>query len=42
MAVGGVLCSRDPVEIRVRDGVLAEKEAQLGRVFLDVTHIIDL
>jgi hypothetical protein len=33
-----ILRSRDPVERLVRDAVLSEKEAQLGRVFLYVTH----
>jgi hypothetical protein len=32
------LRSRDPVERLVRDAVLSEKEAQLGRMFLHVTH----
>jgi hypothetical protein len=36
------LRSRDPVEVRIRDGVLSEKEAQLGRMFLDVAHIVEL
>ena len=36
------LRSRDPVEIHVPDGVLSEKEAQLGRMFLDVAHIVEL
>ena len=32
------LRSPDPVERFVRDAVLAEKEAQLGRVFLHMAH----
>jgi hypothetical protein len=32
----------DPVEQLVRDGVLSKKEAQLGRMFLDVAQIIEL
>ena len=32
----------DPVERLVRDGVLSEKEAQLGRMFLDVAQIVEL
>lgn len=32
------LHSRDPVERLVRDTVLSEKEAQLGRMFLYMTH----
>src|SRR2546423_3801418 len=36
------LRSRDPVEVRVRDGVLPEEEAQLGSMFLDVAHIVEL
>jgi hypothetical protein len=34
------LRSRDPVERLARDGVLSEKEAQLGRMFLHVTHAV--
>ena len=33
-----LLRSWDPVEHLARDAVLSEKEAQLGRMFLDVTH----
>ena len=33
-----ILRSRDPVERLVRDGVLSEKEAQLGCVFLHVAQ----
>ena len=33
-----LLRPRDPVELRVRDAVLAEEEAQLGGMLLDVTH----
>jgi hypothetical protein len=33
-----ILRSRDPVERLVRDSVLAEKEAQLGRMFLHMAH----
>src|SRR5690242_4987070 len=36
------LRSRDPVERLVRDAVLSEKEAQLGRMFLHVTHGVQL
>ena len=42
VAARGTLRARDPVEVRVRDGVLSEKEAQLGRMFLDVAHIAEL
>ena len=34
--------SRDPVERLVRDGMLSEKEAQLGRMFLHVAQIVEL
>ncbi len=37
-----ILRSPDPVERLVRDGVLSEKEAQLGRMFLHVTHGVQL
>jgi hypothetical protein len=30
----------DLIEVRVRDGVLSEKEAQLSRMFLDVTRAV--
>jgi hypothetical protein len=33
-----ILGSRDPVERFVWDGVLSEKEAQLGSMFLHVAH----
>ena len=33
-----LLRSRDPVERLARDAVLSEKEAQLGRMFLDVAQ----
>jgi hypothetical protein len=33
-----LLRSSDPVKRLVRDAVLSEKEAQLGRMFLHVTH----
>src|SRR5438045_2224282 len=36
------LHSRDPVEVRGRDGVLSEEEAQLGRMFLDVAQTVEL
>jgi len=36
------LRSRDPVERLVRDAVLSEKEAQLGCMFLHVTHGVQL
>jgi hypothetical protein len=36
------LRSRDPVEVRVRDGMLSEKESQLGRMFLDVAQIVEV
>lgn len=42
VTAGSNLRSRDPVEIRVPDGVLSEKEAQLGRMFLNVAHIVEL
>ena len=42
VAAGFILRSRDPGEVRVRDGVLAEEEAQLGRMFLDVAHVVEL
>ncbi len=35
-----ILRSRDPVERLVWDAVLSEKEAQLGRMFLHVTHAV--
>src|SRR5260370_855285 len=37
-----LLRSRDPVERLARDAVLSEKEAQLGRMFLHVTHGVQL
>ncbi len=37
-----ILRSWDPVERLVRDAVLSEKEAQLGRMFLHVTHAVQL
>jgi hypothetical protein len=37
-----ILGSRDPVERLVRDAALSEKEAQLGRMFLDVAQIVEL
>src|SRR6266567_317828 len=37
-----ILRPRDPIERLVRDGVLSEKEAQLGRMFLHVTHGVQL
>ena len=37
-----ILRSRDPVERLLRDGVLSEKEAQLGRMFLHVAHVVQL
>jgi len=36
------LRSRNPVERLVRDAVLSEEEAQMGRVFLDVAQIVHL
>ncbi len=42
VAVRVTLRSRNPVERLVRDGVLSEEEAQLGRMFLDVAHIVEL
>jgi hypothetical protein len=35
-----ILRSHDPVERLVRDAVLSEKEAQLGRMFRHVTHSV--
>ena len=37
-----ILRSWDPVERLVRDAVPPEKEAQLGRMFLDVAHGVQL
>ena len=37
-----ILRSWDPVERLARDAVLSEKEAQLGRMFLHVTHGVQL
>jgi TPP-dependent pyruvate/acetoin dehydrogenase alpha subunit len=37
-----ILRLRDPVERLARDAVLSEKEAQLGRMFLHVTHGVQL
>ncbi len=42
VAARATIRSRDPVEVRVRDGVLSEKEAHLGRMFLDVAHSVEL
>jgi hypothetical protein len=42
LAARFILRPRDPVERLVRDGMLSEKEAQLGRVFLHVAHIVQL
>jgi hypothetical protein len=41
-AVGVPLRSPDPVKRLVRDAVLSEKEAQLGRMFLHVAHGVQL
>jgi hypothetical protein len=41
-AVRFTLRSRNPVERGVGDTVLSEKEAQLGRMFLDVAQIVEL
>jgi hypothetical protein len=37
-----ILRSWNPVEVLVGDAVLSEKEAQLGCMFLDVAHIVEL
>ncbi len=37
-----LLRSHDPVDRLVGDGVLSQKETQLGRMFLHVTQIIEL
>jgi hypothetical protein len=34
--------SRNPVERLVRDAVLSEEEAEMGRMFLDVAQIVHL
>ncbi len=42
LAARFLLRPRNPVKCLVWDGVLSEKEAQLGRMFLHVTHAVQL
>src|SRR5512146_1733540 len=35
------LRSRDPVERLFRDGMLAEEEAEVSRMLLDVAHVVE-